>query len=466
MKIFIISMTAVLLFILVGCSANSETSEDTPIYIANAGEGTISVIDIKNNEEIEKIDIGSEQASHGIALSSDGQTVYTGTGFDGKSLLVIDTKTKETIKKIEFNQGVHGIDISPDGKSLFISLNPGLGENGGSLTIIDTETLELITEVETEDGPAHVAVTASGKQVWVANVNDNSVSVIDTDSKQLVKTIEVGQVPNEVAITPDEKYVYVANVESDLISVIDISKLEVIKTIEAGDGPHGVTVSPDGTELWVANNNSNDLYVIDTATLATKTIIPTGSYANHVGFSLDGNLVFVTNRKSNDLVKIDRKTKEVIARIPVGSEPHEISLEDNVIKSKERVNYKFNDSLTIEENNIKHSIGQTVNSIEVNISHIENEADINDFEANLNENIVVRLALTTHSGNISELDLESNIFLVDANGNRFKPENWLVESKDAHHPSYVAVFPKVDSSYFLLIEDFQGQNVELDFTSI
>lgn len=467
MKKLMILIFSILLLVVSGCNNEDQTKENVPFYVANAGEGTISVIDPTTNKEVDKIELGTKQASHGIALSPDGQTIYSGTGFEGMSLIAINATTKEVENEISFDQGVHGIDIGPDGKYVYVSLNPGLGVNGGSLAIIDTESLELVANVDTGNGPAHVAVSSSGKQVWVANVNGNSVSVIDTATNNVLKTIEVGEVPNEVAITPDEKFVFVANVESDLLSVIDTDSLEVIKTIEAGDGPHGVTVSPDGTEVWVSNNNSNDIYVIDTSTLTTKTIIPTGSFANHTAFSNDGKWVYVTNRESNDLVKIDQVTKEVTDRILVGAEPHEISLEDNVSTNSNSIEYTFLDQFATEESSdSSHERIEMVDSISIAASHITNEEELKELNIASKENIVFRISLTTHSGNLSELGLEKVISLIDEKDNEYKPAEWIVESADAHHPSYIVSFPQVDKLKSLKIDNFNSNKVVLDFSSM
>ncbi|MCK9910990.1 hypothetical protein MXD81_17710, partial [Microbacteriaceae bacterium K1510] len=81
---------------------------------------------------------------------------------------------------------VHGIDISPNGKSLYVSLNAGLGKTGGGLAVVDAGNLEQKALIQTGEGPAHVAVTNDGSQVWVANVNGNTVAVVDARSNQLL----------------------------------------------------------------------------------------------------------------------------------------------------------------------------------------------------------------------------------------------------------------------------------------
>lgn len=428
--------------------------EQSLFYVPNAGEGTISVIDANENKVIDTISLGTKQASHGIALSRDGRTLYTGTGFDGKSLIVIDTETKETINEIKFDEGVHGIDISADGKFLYISLNPGLGQEGkGGLAIIKTDTMEKVADVETDEGPAHVAVTPDGSQVWVANVNADTVSAIDTKTNSLIKTIEVGDVPNEVAISPDGKWVFVANVESDLVSVIEIETLQVVRTVQAGDGPHGVTVSPNGKELWVANNHSNDVTVIDTATLDRKVSIPTGSFANHIAFSENGKWAYVTNKQSNDVVKIDVEKKEVVAKIPVGMDPHEISLEDYVSTSFETINYTFTGQLGEEA-----KTNQTMNDMEQRIKSARTDSVVVDVlrleptdpitgkeKIDFEKYDGYQISLTTHFGDLSSLPLDQNTYLITDNGEKVKPVDWIVQSNDSHHPLYLVIFPKIDT---------------------
>lgn len=307
---------------------STEKPEASVFYVPNAGDGTISVVDPFKEETIETISLGTSQASHGIALSKDGKKIFTGTGFDGKSLVVIDAETKEVEKEIPFDAGVHGIDISNDGQFLYVTLMNGLGSGEGTVAIFTVDKMEKIAEVKTGGGPAHIAVKPDGSQVWIANVNGDTIAVMDSKENQIIKTIDVGKVPNEVALSPDGKLAFVANVESGVVSVIDTNQMEIIKSIKAGDAPHGVTVSPDGTEAWVANNDSNDVSVIDIDTFEVKATIPTGSYANHVAFSHDGEWAYVTNRDSNDVVKINAVDKEVTGRIPVGAGPHEITLED------------------------------------------------------------------------------------------------------------------------------------------
>ncbi|HUC91774.1 MAG TPA: cytochrome D1 domain-containing protein [Paenibacillus sp.] len=438
-------------------NAGKSDAAGLAFYVPNAGEGTVSVVDADNGKVLDTISLGTEQASHGIALSPDKGSLYSGTGFQGKSVVKIDTNTKKIVKQTTFQEGVHGIDISPDGGKLYVSLNPGLGKKGGGLAVVDTLTMEQAALVETGEGPAHVAVAADGSQVWVANVNGNTVSVVDAASNRLLKVIPVGQVPNEVALSPDGKLAFVGNVESGSVTVIDAQSFDVIKELRAGDAPHGVTVSPDGKEIWVANNESNDVSIIQAATLQVVDTIPTGAYANHVAFSPDGKWAFVTNRQSNDVVKIDTAARKVTARIPVGSEPHEISLEDYTVSSAPDRGNASSDAVVDAGNAAADPAAAVQGQIQTAESGgVQIEAErllptgvqagqtitASDYE----KYEIFRVSLTAHSGDLSSIPLSDNVFRITDAGEKKAPDKWVVESKDAHHPQYLAFFAKPENS--------------------
>jgi len=435
-------------------------------YVPNAGDGTISVVDYEQGKTMDMIKLGTDQASHGIALSLDQKVLYAGTGFDGKTLIAIDTKTKKKIKELAFDEGVHGIDISPDGRNLYVSLNPGLGKTGGKLAIVDVANLKQKSLVETGEGPAHVAVTADGSQVWTANVNDDTISIVDATTAKVIKTIAVGKVPNEVAVMPDSRYAFAANVESNVVSVIDMKTLQVIKDIEAGDSPHGVTVSPDGTELWVSNNKSNDVTVIDTDNFRVLATISTGSYANHVGFSPDGVWAFVSNRQSNDIVKINREERKVVAKIPVGSEPHEISLEDLIVPVQAS-------DVTASDVSPDPSVQDgTLGPAQITVQRLQaadlgSDPNLSDIKTeDFQQNDIYGISLAAHSGDISNLLNEQRISLQDLNGKNVSPSRLVSVSKDSHHPFYLAWFPKPEqaSQVEMKIDGPNGETVSLSWS--
>ncbi len=290
--------------------------------VPNESDGTVSLVDIDDGEIVDEIKIG-DRAGHGIAADPSGRYLYAGDMDEG-ILYTYDAEAEEIVNELDISAEIHGIDITSDGRYLFISPT---GEAEENLIVVDTEENQIEKEFTEElaGSSSHVTISRKGDLAVNPVLSENLVHIIDMENLQVMETVEVGEGPNEARISPDGSYVYVANWESHEITVIDMDEFEVIADLPAGEGTHGVAVSPEGEEIWSANRLSNDVTVFDTETLELKETIASGEYANHLSFTPDGKYVLVTNARDNELAVIDRESLSVITRIEVGGDPHEIS---------------------------------------------------------------------------------------------------------------------------------------------
>lgn len=300
------------------------SKEEYIAFVPNASEGTVSIIDLSSNEVIDSIEVG-ESVSHGIAVTDDGNKIYTGNLEDGE-VFVYDGKTKDLIKKINTGRNLHGIDITPDGKYVFTTSGwTEEKEEFNYINIIDTSKDEIIKTIKSDrKSPAHIDFSSDSKIAYVTNVMSNDVSMIDVKKGEIIDNVKVGIMPNESEPSPDGKYLFVANVQDSTISIIDIKEKKEIDRIKAGEGTHGVAVSSDGKYVWTTNRFSNDVTVIDIDRGEVIKTIKTGGEANHISISPKGDYAYVANMGSEDISVIDTKTYEITKSIDVGKEPHEI----------------------------------------------------------------------------------------------------------------------------------------------
>jgi YVTN family beta-propeller protein len=111
------------------------------------------------------------------------------------------------------NEPSHGIGVSPDNKTLWVTSIPNNAAYAYSL-----EDLHVIGKVdlpsETIQGRAApisavanwVTFTPDGKEMFVSNSGIKSVSVVDTATMKVIKVIPVGEVPkrNNTLVIPDD----------------------------------------------------------------------------------------------------------------------------------------------------------------------------------------------------------------------------------------------------------------------
>lgn len=431
-------------------------------YVPNAGDGTVSAIELKTDRVAWTLKVG-ERAAHGIAASPDGTIVYAGDAA-AQEVVVIDARRQTVIKRISVPFHIHGIDIAPDGKTVWAGGQADNDPVRGTLAVINTTDHEIEDVVSPTLGAAsHFSFTPDSKEVWIASTSTNLVWIVDVDTRLIAAAVPLTlpaskQRPapgddwgaylserkliglNEIAVSPDGRTAYAVGPAVSELFAIDVKSRRVVKSAHAGERAHGVTVSPDGKEVWIADW-AGMVSIFDAATLAPRSRIPMASGggegvpgANHIAFAPDGTRVYVTS--GNSVVVIDAGTQKIVDRVEVGKEPHEISLEDVVMPAQRRQGASNTSPRTASavgssstEDLKRTSTARSV-TVEVTPVNLFDGGDMLEF----------RIVLDTHAVEL-DYDLSKIAVLRDDKGNEFRPATWKGPT-GGHHVSGVLSFPE------------------------
>jgi len=161
-------------------------------YVSNGGENTISEIDTTTWKIIRKFTTG-EGPGH-LAMSKDGQKIYAANGSDG-TVSEINIKDGVGTRTFEIGDMLHGIDISSDAKTLFVS---ALEQD--SLVAVDLKTQQKRNVGVTT--PYHLAAVGSTGKLYVSSVDKPEIKVIDQTSLAVLGTISIGGQGHQMALSP------------------------------------------------------------------------------------------------------------------------------------------------------------------------------------------------------------------------------------------------------------------------
>jgi YVTN family beta-propeller protein len=92
------------------------------VWVANAQDGTISVIDIAAKKVVQTIQANVGGANR-LKFTRDGKRVLVST-LGGPDLVVFDTAARRPIKRIPVGHGAAGIEIEPGGARAFVACTP------------------------------------------------------------------------------------------------------------------------------------------------------------------------------------------------------------------------------------------------------------------------------------------------------------------------------------------------------
>lgn len=172
---------------------------DKQLFVSSMGDHEIDLIDLEKMDYIDKIPVGGIPRPY--AVSKDGETLYSAlTGLHG--FVIVSIPERKVLARVnlppappsactlEPNTPTHGLELSPDGREL-----------------------------------------------WVTSLADGGVYVYDVATKKTSREIHVGSCPNWITFSPDGRYVAVSNSGSDDTSIIDATTRREAARVKVGRGP-------------------------------------------------------------------------------------------------------------------------------------------------------------------------------------------------------------------------------------
>lgn len=270
---------------------------NTLMYIANYGDGTVSVVNVVTNSVINTINLGLNNSHpYGMVFRPDGSLAYV-TDHQTNSISVINVATNTVINNITVSPSTtdpQGIGITPDGTLLYVANN-----QANNVSVIDTATNTAINNVIVGSSPTGVAISPDGTLAYVTNQGDATVSVIDIATNSVINVISVQSGPNYISFLSNGKFAYIANEGTDIVSVIDVATNSVVKYIVVGSGPYGTALDNLNQFLYVANQNDQTVSIVNVASNTTIATVPIGSAPNYVTVNPVSGLAYITNAGGN-----------------------------------------------------------------------------------------------------------------------------------------------------------------------
>lgn len=123
------------------------------IWVANAGDGTVSIIDVASKQIKETLaaDVGG---ANRLKFTPDGKLVLI-SSLRGSGVTVVDSASRKTVKRIAVGRGAAGILMQPDGARAFVACSPD-----GYVAVIDLRSMEVVGRIEAGHDPDGLAWAA------------------------------------------------------------------------------------------------------------------------------------------------------------------------------------------------------------------------------------------------------------------------------------------------------------------
>jgi YVTN family beta-propeller protein len=120
------------------------------IWVANAGDGTVSIIDVASKQVTQTLAAVVKSANR-LKFTPDGKLVLI-SALRGSDVTVLDVASGKAIKRIAVGHGAAGIVMQPVGARAFVACSPD-----GYVAVIDLQKLEVVGHINAGGNPDGMA---------------------------------------------------------------------------------------------------------------------------------------------------------------------------------------------------------------------------------------------------------------------------------------------------------------------
>jgi YVTN family beta-propeller protein len=352
-QIFRGGLTVLAGIVLCTASLSSLTAQESKLRIiqTNSAGDNIHIIDPVTNKVVGEIK--GIEASHGIAVAPDGTRIYISEEAEN-TLDVVDGKTLQVTKKIPLSGNPNLIDMTPDGRWIFVAIAltwndlsefPQIKANAsGGVDVIDTVSLTNVKTIPIKGGIHDLNVTPDGKYVIAgasrgAKPPANMMNVIDTQTKEIAWSLLMNPAPSPMAIStnPDgsTKWIFAQLGGLNGFAVVDFAKQAKIDEIKLPELPlekqtrsgppapsHGIALTSDQKTLLVNSRLNSAVYAYSVPDLKLLGGVALGGKgAGWLTITPDDKTAYVANEHTNNVSVVDIKSLKEVALVPVGFAP-------------------------------------------------------------------------------------------------------------------------------------------------
>jgi YVTN family beta-propeller protein len=122
------------------------------VWVANAQDGTVSVVDFASRKVLDTLAIDVRGANR-LKFTLDGKTALIST-LGGPELVFVDVASKRVVKRLKIGTGAAGIVMQPDGSRAFVACSPD-----DYVAVIDLKTMEVVGKIDAGGEPDGMAWT-------------------------------------------------------------------------------------------------------------------------------------------------------------------------------------------------------------------------------------------------------------------------------------------------------------------
>lgn len=288
------------------------------LYVADAQSGTVAALNRFTGELVGTAKVGARP--EGIAIARDRQRLFVANAGDG-SVSVVDLSLNFAVSTIPIRLGAGTADVAVSDDGLVVAAaNPGLD----TVSLFDARTYASLADLRVGRTPIRLVALPGQRRIVVINSHSNDASVIDTFSRTVVATVAVEAEPADIAVDRRGREIYVAHHISANVVVLDAATLTAIRTIHVGANMTAIRADQKSNAVFVARSAPDEIAVLDPSLSAVVRRIGISARIEALTQGLDAPLLYGAAPARGGLIVVNTVVSREESFLQDGAGPYDV----------------------------------------------------------------------------------------------------------------------------------------------
>ena len=320
---------AIFLAMSIGVLAQTKPDKDYLVYVVSESADKIALVRFGPNgarvdHDLQTGDMPVDiDGPHGIVMSPDRQSYYVSMAHGRPFGLVWKYSTKDdtVVGKTTLGYFPATMDVTPDGNFLFVvNFNLHGDMVPSSVSVVSTPTMTEVARIQTCTMPHGSRLNPQGTRQYSACMMDDMLVEIDTRTLKVSRHFVVTKA-KEMGMTgaPKTKTDDAMHTMPGMNRTMKDTGGHGMEAPRPGDNscqPTWAQPSADGSTVFVACNKSSEIVEVNANTWKLVRRIPARAGVYNLAVTHDGTRLLATNKRDQSVSIYDLKTGKELARLP------------------------------------------------------------------------------------------------------------------------------------------------------
>lgn len=240
-------------------------------YVAMTGEDTVGVIDVRENDFIDRIRLNPGDAPHFMAITPDGKFAVT-ANTRSNTASIIDLQSRFEVARVPVGNGPEYVLMDRTGRRAYV-----FNRLSNSITVIDMATRVATGVLPTESGPLYGQLSSSGDRLFVYHDMSPNILVFALDGRTVTRRINAGMGVRSLKVNTSTNQIYVGTMFGGIIDIYDPFTLISVDFLNIDGGVAYMTIDGEENNLLIIHPRSRLLRLVNLVSKKERGLLDTGA---------------------------------------------------------------------------------------------------------------------------------------------------------------------------------------------